>query len=176
MRGAEFGQFLVLNLDDLSGEVAIAAVPERIDRQYLHVDRHRVHRLQTLLDDDKMFLLALGRRQWLVLVRTEKVERFVEQAMRMHVDGLDALAIDHHRQALRFWLSVGRVQKAATAEGDAAGCCALEKGPSRGHGRLPLFRSRMFPVDRSAVCRSVLGFFAGYIAKPWAQEQSYPGR
>src|SRR5205814_2953076 len=44
----ELRQLLVLNLDDRSGGVAVLAVPERIYGEYLHVDRHRVHFLQTL--------------------------------------------------------------------------------------------------------------------------------
>ena len=35
---AELGQLLVLQLDDLPGELAVAAVPEGVDRQHLHVD------------------------------------------------------------------------------------------------------------------------------------------
>ena len=34
-------------------------------------------------------------------VVAQQVDRLAEQAVRMHVDGLDALALDHHRQARR---------------------------------------------------------------------------
>jgi len=47
-RCTKLRQFLVLNFDDLSRSVAILAVPERIDRQHLHIDSLAVHRLQPL--------------------------------------------------------------------------------------------------------------------------------
>src|SRR5256885_8901710 len=48
----ELRQLVVLDFDDRSGGVAVLAVPERIDGEYLHVDSHRVHFLQTLFNDD----------------------------------------------------------------------------------------------------------------------------
>jgi hypothetical protein len=43
MGGAEFGEFLVLDFDDLAAEVAVLAVPERIDGQHFHIDALGVH-------------------------------------------------------------------------------------------------------------------------------------
>ena len=42
----------------LSRGVAILAVPERIDRQHLHIDCHRIHFLQALFDGDDLFALS----------------------------------------------------------------------------------------------------------------------
>jgi hypothetical protein len=53
--------------------------------------------------------------------------------MRMNVDGLDALALDHHREMpWRGSLGVGGVEQAAAAERDAAGSRAFEKIPACG--------------------------------------------
>ena len=59
----ELRQLLVLHLDDLRRRIAVLAIPERVDRQHFHVDRHRVHFLQALLDGDKVLGDALDRRQ-----------------------------------------------------------------------------------------------------------------
>ena len=48
MRGAEFRDFLVLNLDDLAREIHIGPIPERIDRHGLHIDSHFVQIRETL--------------------------------------------------------------------------------------------------------------------------------
>ena len=93
--GAELGQLLVLHLDDLAGEVAVAAVPEGIDRQHLHVDRLRVHGLQPLVDLDEGLGRAVDRRQLdRGGVGTQQRTGLAEVAMRVHVDGLDLLAVD----------------------------------------------------------------------------------
>src|SRR4051812_31938906 len=49
-RRTEFSQLFVLKLDDRGCRIAVLSVPERIDRQHLHIDRHGVHFLETLLD------------------------------------------------------------------------------------------------------------------------------
>src|SRR5580693_7512683 len=115
MRGAQFGKLLVLYLDDLGGGVAVLAVPERIDRQHLHVDRHGIHGFETLLDDDELLLVALdqGRRDgWLA---AHQRDRFLEAAMGVHVDGLDPLAVDRYRQA-RPLLGTRCVEEPTTAK------------------------------------------------------------
>src|SRR4029077_8810593 len=59
--GAEFGQLFVLDLDDLSGEITLAVVPEGIDRQHLHVDCLRRHCGEPLVDLDEGFFCAVDR-------------------------------------------------------------------------------------------------------------------
>jgi hypothetical protein len=71
----------------LAGRIAIPAVPEWIDRQHLHVDRHRVHLLQTLLDDDEVLWNALDRRQHLVGRIAHQINGFVEIAVRANIHG-----------------------------------------------------------------------------------------
>jgi hypothetical protein len=61
MRRAEFGELLVLDLDDLRGKIALLVVPERIDRQDLHVHGLCVHRSQPLLEIDEGLLSAVDR-------------------------------------------------------------------------------------------------------------------
>jgi hypothetical protein len=78
--------------------------------------------------------------------------------MRVHIDGLDALAVDHYRQALPSGLlRMDRVQHAATAEGDARrGGRTLEEISTCGHS-IPSFvknfrntgKSVAFSPDRS---------------------------
>src|SRR5262249_11251819 len=45
LRRAQLGELLVLQLDYGGGRVPVLAVPEWIDREHLHVDRHGVHLL-----------------------------------------------------------------------------------------------------------------------------------
>ena len=132
-RRAQLGEFFVVHLDDLGRGVAVLAVPERIDRQHLHIDRHRIHFLETLLDDDEMLRNALGRRQHLVGRVAHQVERFMEIAVRVNVDGQDALTANLHRQARRLRLRAGRIEHPATAKSDSGSGSALQKIPTAGH-------------------------------------------
>ena len=93
--GAELSQLLVLQLDDLGGEVAVAAVPEGIYRQHLHVDGLCIHRLQPLVDLDEGLGRAVDR--WQLHrggVGAQQRAGLAEVAMGMHVDGLDLPAVD----------------------------------------------------------------------------------
>ena len=93
--GAELGQLLVLQLDDLARELAVAAVPEGVDRQHLHVDGLAVHRLQPLVDLDEGLGRAVDRRQLDGgAVGAQQRAGLAEVAMGVHVDGLDLLAVD----------------------------------------------------------------------------------
>src|ERR1700733_6608087 len=70
VRGAEFGELLVLDFDDLSCEVALAVVPEDVDRQDLHVDGLRIHRGEPLTEFDKGLLrtnVCTGLNPWPLL-------------------------------------------------------------------------------------------------------------
>ena len=84
-----------------AGEIALAVVPERIDRQHLHVDGLRVHRGEPLVELDEGLVRALDRADLkLGAVVAEQRAGFAEMAMGVHVDGLDPLAVDHHGQFL----------------------------------------------------------------------------
>jgi hypothetical protein len=50
MRGAEFRNFLVLNLDDLARKIQIRPIPKRIDRNGLHVNSHFIQIRETLFN------------------------------------------------------------------------------------------------------------------------------
>jgi hypothetical protein len=65
MRRGELRQLLVLDADDLGRQIAISAVPIRVDREHLHVDRLGIHALQAIIDGDVGVLGAAngGRRQ-----------------------------------------------------------------------------------------------------------------
>ena len=60
--GNEFGEFFVLDTDDSSADIGNLLLPERIDRQTLHIDRLAVHRLHALFDDQKGFRFVVDRR------------------------------------------------------------------------------------------------------------------
>src|SRR6266571_1464329 len=139
-RRAQLGELLVLHLDDLGREVALPAVPERIDREHLHVDRLRVHALEALLDDDVVLQRPLGPRQDARLLLAGEGDGLAEVAMGVHVDGLHPLAVERDRHALRAGLlGARRVHHAAAAEDDAGRGPALEKVPPRVHVRLPFY-------------------------------------
>jgi hypothetical protein len=101
--GAQFGQLFVLQLHDLAGEIALAAVPEWIDRQHFHVDRLRVHGGEPLVDLEISRGGDIGGRasvdkhgRGLGGGRAgEQCAGFAELAMGVHVDGFDPLAADH---------------------------------------------------------------------------------
>ena len=85
---AEFHQRLILNFDQLRGGVAFGTVPIWIDAQRLHVDALRVHG-----GDARA---GIGHQQ------SRCFERMVDHcrggwddAMGVHVDGLDSLTVDH---------------------------------------------------------------------------------
>jgi hypothetical protein len=102
--GAEFSQLFVLHLHDLAGEIALAAIPEWIDRQHFHVDRLRVHGSEPLVDLDVGHGCDLsecapvdeqGRNSDRGSAGVEQCAGFAELAMGVHVDRFDPVATDH---------------------------------------------------------------------------------
>ena len=92
--GTELDQGLVLHLDQLGRDVALGAVPVGIDAERLDVDALRVHRGDA--------------HAGVVHQQARRLERMLDQrhrlgnaAMGVHVDGLDALAVDHDLAAAR---------------------------------------------------------------------------
>ena len=154
LRRAEFGELFVLYPDDLGGEVAILAIPERVDRQHLHVDALCVHRLEALVERGRDKGLPSGllhRRLEGRVVVAHQLFGLVEQAMGMDVDRLDALAVDHDRQARSAappgLLRAGRVEQRTAAKRHAG----------RRGGRLQEVSSaRHFPLRilNAAGCRA----------------------
>src|SRR5262249_56204353 len=67
-------------------------------------------------------------------------ERLVEVAVRVHIDGLDPLAVDSHGQTLAIGpLAPRHIAHRAAAEHNARCACGLDKVAPRRHGRpLPL--------------------------------------
>ena len=105
----ELGELLVLQLDQLFGDVAVGVIPERIDADRLHVDALLVHGLEALGADHE-----IGRPPLAVQHRHD----LGEHAVRVDVDGLDAAAADHDLAAAsrRLGVDVRRVKQAAAAE------------------------------------------------------------
>jgi 1,4-alpha-glucan branching enzyme len=101
--------------------------------EHFHVDGLLVHRGQPLghVDHDLVAAAHCVRR-----ARAEQLAGFGDDAMRVHVDGPDALAADRDRQFLTRSLRVGGgVQHSATAEDDAGGSgdTGFEKVTAGGH-------------------------------------------
>jgi len=91
MRLAPFGDALIVNADDLGGEVAVRAVPpELVDREHLHVDAARVHSRQAIGSHD------LGHGVIALDVRAGKqLARFGNDQVTVDVDHFHALAGNH---------------------------------------------------------------------------------
>ncbi len=108
----QFGEMLVVQLDDLGGDVTVLAIPVWVDRQDLHIDRHGVHELEPGRDDvgvgEEVLRDALRRRQNGLRATAKELERVEEVAVRVGVDRLDALAADADRQASRSRRYLGR--------------------------------------------------------------------
>jgi hypothetical protein len=99
--GDEFRKLLVLRPHDFGGEIAVATIPIGIDRQDLHVDRLRIHRLEARVEVDVEVLPAAAAHADPVRVVPEQRGCFMEQAVRVDVDRLDLFAVDSHRAARR---------------------------------------------------------------------------
>ena len=74
--------------------------------------------LQALLDDDEVLLHALHRRRDVLGILAHQVDRLLEEAMRVGVDGLDRLALDRDGQP-GGRLGMRRERQAAAAEDEA---------------------------------------------------------
>src|SRR5262245_12269520 len=134
-RCAQFSQFFVLQLDDLGGRVAVLAVPERVDREHFHVDRLSIHPFEALLDDDEMLRGTFDARHHAACLIPHQSERLVEVAVRVHIDGLDPLAVHSHGQTLAIGpLAPRHIAHRAAAEHNARCACGLDKVAPRSHG------------------------------------------
>src|SRR3954454_4714640 len=77
-----------LHPDQLGGGVTLGAVPERVDAERLDIDTGTVHLGQPVADISPQ---QTGRFERVI----DNLGRIGNDAMRMHIDGLDALAGDH---------------------------------------------------------------------------------
>src|SRR6202035_5738341 len=128
MRGAKFGELLVLDFHDSSREITFAVVPEGVDRQYLHIHALRIHRREPLLKIDKGLLrpnIRAGLNPGPLL--TQQRAGFVKIAVSVHVDGLDPLAVDGDGQFLWRPLLGSRAVRETAAVKENAG---VPSGPA----------------------------------------------
>ena len=133
LRRAQRGQLLVLQLDELTREVAVGLVPIGVDAQRLDVDALLVHGLDALGAHDQGFGIHLEAHQG---------HGVREGAMRVHIHGFHAAAVHHHLAASRCRLRVcmRRMRQFAADEGytsHGAGHAADEV-PACGHFVLPI--------------------------------------
>src|SRR5437660_3235969 len=111
MLRAELGEPLVLQLDDLGRQVALEAVPGRIDAERLQIDALRIQALQAFLPRDGVDARALVLHQRF---------RLGDDAVRVHVDRLDAPAGDAHLAPAHLRMRLGHERAADEKEELAA--------------------------------------------------------
>ena len=99
---AELRKLVVLDADDFGCKIALRAVPVRVDTERLHVDALLVH-----LPDAPLAHLVDPRAALLCHRSAAHRERFRYDAVRMHVDGFDALPADFHDAATTRRLRLG---------------------------------------------------------------------
>ena len=120
VRGAGFRQLLVLDADHFFGHLTLGRVPERIDRQGLHVDGLRVHRGQALVHAGAHVQVDLQRRA--IHLESRNGHGFRHRAMRVDVDHPHPLAGDHGRAAPGQRAGDVVVFKVATDKAHASRC------------------------------------------------------
>src|SRR6267142_3704251 len=141
MRRARLGELGILDRADLLGQIAVGLVPVRVDAEGLHVDALLVHGLQ-----------AHGDLRGRVEVRPElgaadleahQRQRLGHRAVRVHVHGLHALAVDDDLAAAGLGPRGGRGEQVAAHEDEAGeGGGGLEEVTARRHGRASVRRSK----------------------------------
>lgn len=129
MLAAPCRQLLVLDAYHGFGHVALGVVPQRIDRQRLHVDALLVH-----FRDAPRADLADAGTTLLLDSLAEQVKRLLDHAMRVHIDGLHALAADHDLAAAAATRTRGGIGHAAAREQNAIVAAVLRVACSH---RLP---------------------------------------
>ena len=92
--GAQFGEHFVLDFYDARGEVAIRAVPVRVDAQSLHVDALLVHHLEAFGSHNESGTLG-------GIVAAHERYCFGDSAVRVNIDGLHAASVHGHLASAR---------------------------------------------------------------------------
>src|SRR5215475_8959430 len=137
LRGAELDQGLVLDPDQFSDGIALGPVPVWIDAERLDIDARVIHLHQTVAD--------IGPQETRRFERViDQLRRLRDDAMRMHVNGLDPLAT-HNDFAAALHLRMART--AARLHTGAGAALTADKGQARAsiHG----FADRHFRSSRS---------------------------
>jgi hypothetical protein len=145
MTGTELDQRLVLHFDQLFGRVALGAVPERVDAQRLDIDARLVHLREAIPD--------IRPKQRGCFERVIDHLRGVgNDAVRVHIDGLDPLAGDDDLPAsMRMGVAAPAPARTGAVSG---GDLAVDKGNAVGATgrRIGADRHLYFlPVDRCVV-------------------------
>ena len=121
LRGAELDQGLVLDPDQFSDGIALGSVPVGIDAERLDIDARAIHLRQTVAEIGPQEIRRFER-------VIDQLRRLRDDAMRMHVNGLDPLAThDDFAAALRL-----RTARTAARPGTGAGAdLTADKGEAR---------------------------------------------
>jgi len=134
----------------IAAAVSRSLIPERVDGEHLDVDAHRVHRRQTFLDRrlvagrDVVLRGALDRRFNGLRVRAHQRDGIAEEAMGVHVNGRDPLAVDDDGLApgaeigvFVRTLRIRRIEQAAGAKDQARRGSPLDELPASRHRASP---------------------------------------
>src|SRR5215472_17432116 len=131
LRRTNLGEFLVLQLDHLTGEVGLGFVPkDRVDAERFNVDALLVHRLDAVWRDHEQALLHLQAHQRI---------RVRHLAMGVHVDGANAFSVDYDLTSPLRRLRQSRAQQATSNERQAS------QRTSRSAEHFPSVRHQHFP-------------------------------
>src|SRR5262249_36856868 len=132
------------------GEGTLLAVPERVDRQHLQVNCHRIHRLEPFLERDERLRRALDRGRERRVILPHQLGSLVEEAMRVDVDRLHTLPTDADWPALAGRLRPHRLEPGTTAEGHAGRGSPREELSTGLHGSLRVWLC----VSAPRLCRT----------------------
>src|SRR5215475_1252397 len=157
MGGTCLGEFLVLDCDDLFGEVAVCEfVPVGIDAERLHVDPLLVHACES----GRQFSsdVEIGTQLRSAELQVHQRKRFRHRAMGVDIHRPGALAIDHDLSAPCLGPRLGNGNEVAANEQQACQrtWCSLQDVPTGGHlGLLHLRSPELFAASckASTVCR-----------------------
>src|SRR6266478_3641989 len=99
MARAQFFDCLILDLDDLAGQIPLCPIPERIDAHNLHIDSFPVHALQPGIDDVHIVAGAASRGELVpyalrFFISFHQVQSFGNQNMGVHIYRQHSLATD----------------------------------------------------------------------------------
>jgi len=104
--GADFGELLVLQLDDLPGEVGLGLVPEdRVEAQRLDVDALPIHRRDPFRRNDE---------RWRRRLQPHQRVRLGHVAMGVQIDRPDALSADSDFPSPGLPLREGRARESTS--------------------------------------------------------------
>src|SRR5262249_17284131 len=136
---AHIAELFILQIDDAARQLAVGRIPEGVDAQRLYVDAVGVHDLEALRSDGDALEVDRLLDAPFEAGAANQVRDFGHHAMRLHVDGLDAVAA--HRDLPSPGRLCGRVPRGVGEAGgpDRRGGGSQETAAAM-HARVPPLR------------------------------------